>query len=187
METNEVATKTKWGFDYAHTEIAFNVKHLMIATVSGVFKDFGVTIQTKDEDFANTNIEFWVNPSTVMTGSEERDAHIKGADFFDVEKYRQITFRASTAENIFHKGKYKLPGDLTIKGISKKIELDVNFSGVITDPWGTRKAIFSIRGKIDRKDWGLNWNIAIDNGGVLVSEEVWIIGEVQLIKQLQQL
>lgn len=183
METTEVTTKTKWGIDPVHSEISFKIKHLMITNVKGVFKEFDASIYTTGEDFMTAEIDFWMNPASVDTRDEKRDEHLKSADFFDVENFKEINFTANTIEEVDKDGSYELYGDLTIKGIKKRIKLDVEFGGVMKDPWGNQKAGFTINGKINRKDWGLNWNTALEAGGVLVSNEVRITCEVQLVKQ----
>ena len=157
----------------------------MIANVKGVFKEFEASIYTTtDIDFETSEIDFWLNPGSVDTGDEKRDIHIKGPDFFDVDNHKQITFSGNTIEKIGDNGGYELYGELTIKGITKQIKLDVEFGGMMKDPWGNEKAGFTINGKISRKDWDLNWNTALQTGGLLLSDEVNIICEVQLIKQL---
>jgi polyisoprenoid-binding protein YceI len=179
----ETLVKTKWGIDAAHSEIAFKVKHLMISNVKGTFKEFDASIYTIGEDFMTSEIDFWLNPASINTGAADRDAHLKSADFFDVENHKQITFIGNTYEKVDNDGSYTLYGDLTIKGITKQIKLDVEFGGVMKDPWGNEKAGFTINGKINRKDWGLNWNAALEAGGVLVGEEIKISCEVELLKQ----
>jgi len=181
MET--VLTKTKWVIDPLHSQIGFKVKHLMVSTVRGTFKEYDLSIYTTEEDFLSAEIDFWINPPSIDTGQEKRDAHLRSADFFDVENFKEISFTGNTFEKI-GENSYALYGDLTMKGIRKQIKLDVEFGGVIKDPWGNHKAIFTINGKINRKDWGLNWNAALETGGVLVSEEVWISCEMQLAKQM---
>ncbi|MEO8151049.1 MAG: YceI family protein [Bacteroidia bacterium] len=181
MEITEL-TKTKWGIDPAHSEVAFKVKHLMITNVKGVFKEFDASIYTTSEDFMTSEIDFWLNPASVDTGDAKRDEHLKSADFFDVENHKQITFTGNTYEKVDDTN-YELYGELTIKGITKQIKLDVEFGGVMKDPWGNHKAGFTIEGKINRKDWGLNWNAALEAGGMLVSEDVRINCEIQLVKQ----
>ncbi len=175
-------TKTKWVIDPVHSEIAFKVKHLMITNVKGVFKEFEASIYTTGDDFMTAEVDFWMDPASVDTGSADRDAHLKGADFFDVENHKEITFTANTYETVDSDGSYELYGDLTIRGITKRVKLDVEFGGVVKDPWGNEKAGFSINGKINRKDWGLNWNAALEAGGLLVSDAVVISCEVQLLK-----
>jgi polyisoprenoid-binding protein YceI len=183
MKTTETPVKIKWGIDPVHSEIGFKVKHLMITNVKGVFKEFEASIYTTGEDFMTSEIDFWLNPATIDTGDSKRDEHLKSADFFDVENHKQISFLGNTYEKVDGDGSYTLYGDLTIKGISKQIKLDVEFGGVMKDPWGNEKAGFTLNGKINRKDWGLNWNATLEAGGVLVSEEVRISCEIQLIKQ----
>lgn len=174
---------TKWVIDPSHSEIAFKVKHLMITNVKGVFKEFDASIRTTGNDFMTSEIDFFMNPASVDTGDAKRDEHLRGEDFFDVEHHKQITFIGDSYENVDSDGSYELYGNLTIKGITKKIKLDVEFGGVMKDPWGNEKAGFSINGKINRKDWGLTWNAALEAGGVLVSDEIRISCEVQLVRQ----
>jgi polyisoprenoid-binding protein YceI len=182
MENTTTSTPIKWTLDTAHSEIAFKIKHLMITNVKGVFREFDAVIYTTGEDFITSEIDFWLNPASIDTGDEKRDAHLKGEDFFDAENHKQITFTGNTIESV-NDQRYELYGDLTVKGITKRIKLDVEFGGVMKDPWGNEKAGFTINGKINRKDWGLNWNAALEAGGVLVSDTVSISCEVQLIRQ----
>lgn len=182
METTEL-TKTKWVIDPVHSEIGFKVKHLMITNVRGTFKEFEASIYTTGEDFMTAEIDFWLNPASVDTRNEKRDVHLKSADFFDVENFKEINFTADSFEKVDGDGRYKLFGDLNIKGIKEQIKLDLEFGGVVKDPWGNHRAAFTITGKINRKDWGLNWNTVLEAGGVLVSEDVWINCEVQLVKE----
>ena len=179
----ETSVKTKWGFDPTHTEISFKVKHLMITYVKGVFKEFDASIYTTGEDFMTADIDFWMNPSSVDTGAADRDAHLKSADFFDVENFKQIHFIGKSYQKVDEDGSYTLWGDLTIKDVTRQIKLDVEFGGVMKDPWGNEKAGFSINGKLNRKDFGLTWNAALEAGGVLVGEDVKISCEVELVKQ----
>ena len=181
METLiENTVKTKWLLDASHSELTFKVKHLMIANVKGEFKNF--TVEIDGEDFKNASVAVSVDTSSVFTNSTERDNHLKSADFFDVENHKAMTFK-STSFRQLEDDEYKLKGLLTIRGVSKEIVLDVQFGGTIKDPWGNEKAGFSFEGKINRKDWGLNWNAALETGGVLVSDEVKISGEVEFVKQ----
>lgn len=178
--SNQTAAKSKWVADPAHSELLFKVKHLMISNVKGEFKNFNVEID--GEDFKTSNINVSIDSASVFTNSDDRDNHLKSADFFDVENYKEITFH-STAFQAKGDENYKLTGMLTIKGVSKEVTLDVEFGGINKDPWGNEKAGFSISGKINRKDWGLNWNSALETGGVLVSDEVKINAEIQFLKQ----
>jgi len=153
----------------------------MFTNVRGTFREFTANLHIDENDFSDAEIELRINPASIYTGDEKRDAHLKSADFFDVDNFKEIIFTG----NNFEKGKdgnYKLHGDLTMKGIKKQIQLDVESGGLMKDPWGNQKAAFSITGKINRKDWGLNWNAALETGGVLLSEDVWINCEVQLVQ-----
>jgi polyisoprenoid-binding protein YceI len=185
METTDVKTetKTKWGIDTAHSEIGFRVKHLMVTNVRGTFKEYDASIYTTGKDFMTAEIDMWINPASISTNEEKRDGHLKSGDFFDVEKFKEINFTGNTFEKKDDNGRYALYGELTMKGVKKQIELDVEFGGIVKDPWGNEKAIFSVNGKINRKDWNLGWNAALETGGVLVSEDVWISCELQLVKQ----
>ncbi len=174
--------KEKWVLDPAHSEIGFKVKHLMITNVKGSFTEFDASIYTTGDDFMSAEIDCWINAATISTGSADRDKHLVSPDFLDVENHKQITFTANTYENVDGDGSYELWGELTIKGISKKIKLDVEFGGVVKDPWGNEKAGFTINGKINRADWGLTWNAALETGGVLVSDTINISCELQLMR-----
>lgn len=176
----KAAKTTKWVLDPTHSEITFKVKHMMITNVKGEFKDF--TIDVEGDDIFKSSINVAIDASSINTNNNDRDNHLKSADFFDVETHKQLIFK-STSFVQKDDEEYELKGMLTIKGISKEITLDVEFGGVNVDPWGNEKAGFSIEGKINRKNWDLNWNAALETGGVLVSEDVKIYGEVQFVKQ----
>ena len=182
METAKVTSKTKWAIDPVHSELSFKVRHLVVATVRGTFKEYDSSIYTTDEDFMTSEIDVWINPATISTGDEKRDEHLRSADFFDAETYKEINFIGNTYEQADNDNNYILYGDLTMKGITKQIKLNVHFNGVVKDPWGNHKAVFTIDGKISRADWGLTWNTALETGGVLVSDEVVINCEIQLMK-----
>lgn len=181
-----MSNKTKWNIDPIHSEIGFKVRHLMITNVKGFFKEFEASIYTTGDDFMTSEVDFWMNSASVDTGSPDRDKHIKSPDFLDVENFKQINFIGNTYEQVDNDGSYELYGDLTIKGITKRIKLDVEFGGVMRDPWGTVKAGITVNGKINRKDWGLNWNAALETGGVLVSDEVTISCDIQLVKSSEE-
>lgn len=176
----ENSVKTKWILDPSHSEILFKVKHLMITNVRGEFKKFNAEIE--GDDFSNAVINLVIDPASISTNENNRDNHLKSADFFEVDRYNEITFKGSSFKKI-DEDNYKLKGMLTIKGVAREVVLDVEFGGVNKDPWGNEKAGFSINGRINRKDWGLNWNAALETGGVLVSDEVKINAEVQFVKQ----
>jgi polyisoprenoid-binding protein YceI len=173
--------KTKWTIDPYHSKIGFKVKHLMISNVMGNFREFEGQVTTIGNDLSTANISFSLNSASVDTEMADRDTHLKSADFFDVGNYPKITFSGSGFKDLGD-DMYELTGDLVIKGVTKKVVLPVEFGGLMTDPSGNVKAGFSISGKINRKEWGLNWNAALEAGGVLLSDEVKIICDVQLVK-----
>ena len=176
-------TKTKWVIDPQHSEINFKVKHLMITNVKGEFKNFSGDVLTSGDDFDNASITVHIDASSIFTNSDDRDTHLKGSDFFDVENFKEITFVSKSFKKISD-DEYKLVGDLTIKDVTNEVSLNVEFGGINTDPWGNVKAGFSmVEQKINRKDWGLNYNAVLETGGVLVGEEVKINIEVELLKQ----
>lgn len=180
METTQA--NTKWTIDPTHSEILFKVKHLMITNVKGEFRKFNAEVESSNEDFSDAKINLTIDAASVFTNNDDRDNHLKSADFFDVANYPELNFK-SISFTKKDDGNYKLKGLLTIKGISKEITLDAEFGGVNKDPWGNQKAGFSINGSFNRKDWGLNWNAALETGGVLVSDEVKMSAEVQFVKQ----
>lgn len=177
---------TKWSIDQSHSEIAFKVRHLMIAHIKGSFKTFDASIYTADKDFTTADIDLWIDPSSVFTGDAKRDEHLKSIDFFDVKNHKQITFTSSTIGKKNSDGKHELWGELTIVGVTKNVKLDVQFGGIVNDPWGNEKAGFTITGKIKRSDWGLNWNTALDTGGLMVSDEITISCEIELTNTIQK-
>ena len=179
-ETND-RSQTKWSIDQAHSEITFKVRHLMIAHVKGSFKTFDASIYTSGRDFTTAQIDCWIDVSSITTSDAKRDEHLKGADFFDVENHKQIAFISGDIEKADADDNHALWGELTMKGITQKIQLSVQFGGIVNDLWGNEKAGFTITGKINRNDWGLVWNSAMETGGLLVGEEVNISCEVELI------
>lgn len=171
---------TKWAIDPTHSEITFKVKHLMISNVKGEFRTFQANID--GEDFTNSTISANIDASSISTNNDDRDTHLKSPDFFEVEKYPEITFVSKSIKKV-DDDEYQLVGDLTIKGTTKEITLDTEFGGFMKDPYGNEKAGFSISGKLNRKDFGLNWNAALEAGGVMVGNEIKINAEVQFVKQ----
>lgn len=172
--------QTKWSIDQAHTEIAFKVRHLMISHVKGSFKTFDGNIYTNGKDFRTAEIDIWIDPASISTGDSKRDAHLIGEDFFDVKTFKQIVFVSSTIGESNKEGIHELWGELTMKGITKNVKLEVGFGGIVNDPWGNERAGFTVSGKINRTDWDLTWNTAIEAGGVMVSEEVTISCDIEL-------
>ncbi|MFA9190924.1 YceI family protein [Flavobacterium sp. FZUC8N2.13] len=171
---------TKWTIDSTHSEIGFKVKHMMFTNVSGKFDSYEATIITDEDNFENASIEFSADINSINTNNGDRDNHLKSGDFFDAENHPKLTFKATS----FTKDgdDYELVGDLSLRGVTKSVKLATEFSGLMKDPWGNTKAGLNISGKINRKDWGLNWNSALEAGGVLVGEEVRLNIELQLIK-----
>lgn len=180
METATGKTQTKWVLDPAHSEITFKVRHMMISNVKGEFQNF--TVDVDGEDITMSNVQVIIEAPSITTNNEDRDNHLKSADFLDIENHKEITFK-STSVDQKNDDEYELKGLLTIKGISKEVSLDVELGGIAKDPWGNEKAGFSVNGQLNRKDWGLNWNTALETGGVLVGDKVNISGEVQFTKQ----
>ncbi len=173
---------TKWSIDPTHSEIGFKVKHMMFTNVSGKFGTYEASAITEGESFDNADFSFSADIASVDTANADRDGHLRSGDFFDAENHPKLTFKSSSFKKI-NAGEYELTGDLDIKGVSKTVKFPVEFSGIMTDPWGNTKVGLSIEGKINRKDWGLNWNSALETGGVLVGEEVRLNIELQFVKQ----
>jgi polyisoprenoid-binding protein YceI len=168
--------------DATHSEISFKVKHLMITSVTGNFTKFDATMEASAADFSDAKISFEADTDSITTHNEQRDGHLKGDDFFGAEKFPKITF---TSKGLAKKedNEYTLTGDLTIRGITKTVDLLVEYGGTMTDPYGQVKAGFEVAGKINRKDFGLTWGAVTEAGGVVVSDDVKIHAAVQMIKQ----
>ena len=174
---------TIWKIDPAHSEVQFKVRHLMITTVTGYFRHVDLLVETEDDDFTQAKkLEFTADASSLDTNSEQRDAHLRSADFFDAEKFGQIRFSGKVLERAAGDD-YKLTGDLTIRGITKPVTVDVHFGGIVIDPYGQTKAGFEVEGKISRKEFGLVWNAMTEAGQVVVGDDIRILCEIQLIKQ----
>jgi polyisoprenoid-binding protein YceI len=182
MKKTDVAAQTKWSLDPAHSEIGFKVRHLMISHVKGTFKIFDANIYTYLNDFTTADIDLWIDVNSISTGDEKRDEHLKSADFFDAPNHKQITFITKEIEKSDTSLDHELWGELTMKGVTKNIKLNVEFGGIIVDPWGNERAGFTVTGKVNRSDFGLLWNTVLETGGLMVSEEVTISCEIELIK-----
>lgn len=167
---------TKWNLDPTHSEITFKVRHMMISNVKGEFKTFNIELESEDDTFKNVKVTAKIDTNSINTNNTDRDTHLKSAEFFNAETHPEITFETTSLSS-------DVTGTLTINGISKPVMLDVDFGGINVDPWGQTKAGFSFEGKIKRSDFGLNWNAALEAGGVMVSDEVKIAGELQFVKQ----
>ena len=174
--------KATWAIDPTHSEIGFKVKHMMFTNVSGKFNLFAADITNEEESFETSAINFSAEVNSINTGNDDRDNHLRSADFFDVENFGNLTFKSTSVKKI-NEGEYKISGDLTIKEVIKNITLDAEYSGLMKDPWGNTKIGLSLNGKINRKEFGLTWNAALETGGVLVGEDIKLNAEVQFVKQ----
>lgn len=171
---------TKWVLDPTHSELQFKVKHLMITTVTGSFNEFSAELTTESDDFEHAVISFKAGVASVDTGNKDRDGHLISGDFFNAEEFPSISFESTSFKK--DGSDYKLTGDLTLKGVTKPVTLDVEFGGTAQDPWGNTKAGFTLSGKINRTDFGLTYNAALETGGVMLGEDVKILGELQFAK-----
>jgi polyisoprenoid-binding protein YceI len=181
METTQALTRTKWSLDPSHSQIGFKVKYLMVTNIMGVFNEYNGSIYTSGDDLPGAEIDLSINPASISTGDATRDTHLRSPDFLDTENFREINFKGIEWERI-NLNDYVLKGELSIKGITKRIQLDVEFNGIAKDPWGGKRAGFVITGKISRKDFGLIWNTVLETGGVMIGDEVTINCEIQLVQ-----
>ena len=175
-------TTTKWTIDPTHSEIQFKVKHLMISSVTGQFNRFQGTVETRGEDFSTAKARFTADIDSISTNNAQRDAHLLSSDFFDAENHPQLIFQAEKLENLGDDA-YKVYGTLTMRGVSKKIVLDAEFGGITQDPWGNTRVGFSVSGKLNRKDFGVNFGLIAEAGGVAVGEEVKVSANLQFVMQ----
>jgi len=169
-------TTTKWAIDPTHSEVSFKVKHLVISTVTGNFKSFEGGAESSSDDFQGAEISFAAHIASIDTNQSDRDNHLKSADFFDAEKYPKMTFSGILEGN-------SMKGELTIKDVTKAVALSADFGGVVQDPYGQTKAGFELEGKISRKEFGLIWNAVTEAGSVVVSDQVRILANIQIVKQ----
>ncbi|RNF38528.1 YceI family protein [Planococcus salinus] len=167
----------KWTVDATHSEIGFSVKHMMISKVKGSFGSYEATVEANEEDLQGALIDFKIDVNSINTNNEDRDNHLRSADFFDAENHPHITFKAN---DIVKKGEeYELTGDLTMKGVTRPATFEVEYGGKGTNPWGVEVVAFSGEGKVNRKDFGLTWNQALETGGVMVGEDIKITLELE--------
>jgi polyisoprenoid-binding protein YceI len=182
MNTQEAIRTTKWTIDPLHSEVLFKIKHLVISTVTGSFTKFEGQVNTTGEDFENAQISFSIDVSSIHTGQEQRDAHLKNSDFFEIEKYPAISFTSTsfikTGDN-----QYILTGELTMRGTTKEITLDVEYGGTEKDHYGNTKAGFELSGVVNRKEFGLTFNSLTESGGLALGENVKIAANIQLAQQ----
>jgi polyisoprenoid-binding protein YceI len=172
---------TRWEFDRSHSSINFHVRHLMVSKVHGRFHDWSGVLDIDDADLSRSRVEVTIDAASVDTKDEKRDAHLKSADFLDVEKFPKLTFTGTKIERLADDAA-KLHGDLTIHGVTKPVVLDVELSGRVKDPWGGTRAGFSAKTTISRKDFGLTWNVALEAGGLLVGDKVEIGLEIEVVE-----
>lgn len=173
---------TKWVLDPSHSEVEFKVKHMMISNVSGKFTKFDAAVETEGEDFMTAKVTFTADIDSINTGSDQRDGHLKGADFFDAGTFPQLKFVATKYENVDNDGSYEVWGDLTIRDVTKNVKLDAEFGGVIKDPWGNTRAGISVSGKINRKEFGLSWHGVTETGSLIVSDDVRVHANLEFVK-----
>lgn len=173
MSTLSALTPGTWVIDPTHTKVGFTARHLMVSKVRGTFDDLAGTVSVAD-DIAASQVEVVIKTASIDTGVADRDGHLRSADFFDAENHPDMTFRSTAFDG------ERLTGDLTIKGVSRPVTLEVEFNGVVQDPWGNTKAGFEASGELNRTDWGLTWNAALETGGVLVSEKITLVLDVEL-------
>ncbi len=169
--------KTVWNIDTTHSEINFKVKHMMISTVTGSFEKFDGKAEASNDDFKNGNFSFSAEIDSVNTNNKDRDNHLKSDEFFGAENNPKLTFKSKSFDG------NKMVGDLTIKGVTKEVELETEFNGTAVDPYGQTKAGFEFEGQINRKDFGLTWNAVTEAGSVVVSDKVKLIASLQFVKQ----
>ncbi|MDH7605291.1 MAG: YceI family protein [Melioribacter sp.] len=176
-----INAQTKWTFDKSHSKVQFKVTHMVISEVTGQFNSYDGTVETSKDDFTDAKINFTIDVNSIDTDNQQRDTHLKSDDFFNAEKFPKITFVSKSFKKVSDK-KYKLVGDLTIRNITKQVELDVVYNGTVKDPWGNTRAGFKVLGQVNRFDYGLKWNALLELGGAVVGENVDIIIDIELIK-----
>ena len=174
-----MSTTQTWNVDASHTGVGFSVKHMMVSKVRGRFTGVEGTLVGNPEDLTTANIDFKIDASTIHTNSEDRDNHLRSADFFDTETYPNLAF-VSTEIVKTKASKYDITGDMTIKGVTKKVTFEAEYEGAGKNPWGVDVAAFEVEGKISRKEFGLTWNQALEAGGVLVGDDIKITIDLQL-------
>ena len=177
-----VSAETKYAIDPSHTSVDFTVSHMVISSVTGKFKEVSGSLTAKGDDFTDARIDVLIPAKSINTENEKRDQHLRGADFFDVEKFPDVKFKSvsvkKTADNT-----YIISGDLTMHGVTKTVDLKTTFKGSVKSPWGQTVVAFKATTVLPRKEWGLSWNKAMEAGGVLVGEDVELTLNVELVKQ----
>jgi len=175
-------TKTTWVIDPSHSQVGFKVKYMMFTNVSGKFKDFQAIIESDDDQFESLNVSFTADVNSIDTNSIDRDEHLRSADFFDVEKFPTISFVSNSIKKT-NQNQFEMLGEITIRDITKSITIEIVSSDMMKDPWGKTILGLSLSGKVNRSDYGLDWNRSLETGGFLVGEEIKLISDIQLVKQ----
>ncbi len=173
--------QSTWTVDNSHSNVNFTVTHLVVSEVQGKFKTYDGKVVSKTDDFNGAQIDFSVDINSINTDDEGRDKHLRSEDFFNAEKFPKLIFKSTDFKKLDAKN-YKLTGDLTVRGVTKKVTYDVTYGGTVKDPWGNTKAGFKLRGTLNRKDYGLNWSKTIEAGGLVVSDEVALLVNLELLK-----
>ena len=170
-----------WVLDATHSELHFKVRHLLVSNVTGSFKSFNATVATEDDDISTAKVHFSADVNSISTNNDQRDGHLRSGDFFDVENHPQIIFNSSSLAKQ-DSGDYKMTGILNMRGVEKEITLDVEFGGMVQDPWGNTRVGFSLTGKINRKDFGVSFSMVSETGSILLGEDVTINANAEFIK-----
>ncbi len=173
--------QTEWKFDKSHSNINFVVTHMVITEVEGSFNQWEGSVVSKGDGFEGADVNFTVDVASIDTDEPKRDDHLRSDDFFNSEEFPKMTFKGKSMKKV-DDNKYKLVGDLTIRDVTKEVELDVKYNGTVKDPWGNTKAGFKLTGTINRFDYNLKWNKLLETGGLVVSEDVDIVCNIQLVK-----
>lgn len=187
MTSSTLPQTTTWKLDPVHSSVEFAVKHMMMTTVRGRFKELTATLTGNEEHPDGCCVEVQIHAASVDTGAPDRDTHLRSADFFDVESHPQIIFRSKRIEGaaMSDGAEFKIIGDLVIRDTTMEIGVNCTFEGRGIDPWGHERAGFTVKGDIDRRDWGLRWNQAIESGGILVAHRVKIEAEMQFVREAE--
>jgi polyisoprenoid-binding protein YceI len=186
--SNSQTTGTKksiWKIDPAHSRVEFSAKHMMFTTVKGHFEKFDAEIDWNEQDFTRSTVEAHIDADSLFTGEAKRDAHLRSGDFLTIENHPEITFKSTRIERKSD-SEYKVYGDLTIRDVTREVVLDTNYEGSGVNPWGAEVAAFEARTTINRKDFGLTWNVALETGGVLVGDNIKIEIQLELVKQAEE-
>jgi len=175
------AQSTKWNFDNSHSSVAFTVSHMVVSDVEGSFKKFNGNVTSDKADFTDAKIDFTIDVASINTDNVDRDNHLKSDDFFNAEKFPTITFVSKSFTKL-KDNKYKLVGNMTMRGVTRSVTLEVTYGGTVTDPYKNTRAGFKITGKINRKDFGVNWSKAMETGGLVVGDDVEFTVRVEIVK-----